>query len=97
MKPYLELSDIFGEPSLEEKMQSLANRLKIYRKRMSLTQLQLADRSGVSYGSVKRFERTGEISLWGLWRICIALGCDDQLDSLFTAPKLTAEDIRNGR
>ncbi len=94
MKPYLELSDIFHEKSMDERMIDLASRLKAYRKKKKLTQLQLADRSGVSYGSIKRFERTGKISLESLWMLTLALECDDQLDQLFTDPMLTADDLR---
>lgn len=94
MKPYLELSDIFHEKSLDQRMIELASRFKAYRKKAELTQLQLADRSGVSYGTIKRFERTGKISLDNLWMLSQAIGCDDQLDSLFSAPMLTADDLR---
>jgi len=97
MKNYLELSDIFGERSTEERMLSLAERLKGYRTRSGITQLELSDMSGVSYGSLKLFERTGRISLEGLWKLCIALRCDDELDALFTDPRLTADDLRNER
>jgi transcriptional regulator with XRE-family HTH domain len=94
MKPYLELSDIFHEKSLKEKMMELASRFKAYRKKAGLTQLQLADRSGVPYGTIKRFERTGMISLESLWMLSEAIGCDDQLEGLFTAPALNADDLR---
>ena len=94
---HLDLDDIFGEPTPKERMKALAKRLQVYRKKMSLTQVQLAERSGISYGSIKRFERSGDISLRGLWQICMVLECEDQLDSLFTKRKLTADDIRNGR
>ena len=94
MKKYLELSDIFHERSAEERMMDLASRFKVYRKKAKLTQLELADRSGVSYGSIKRFERTGRISLESLWQLSLAVGCDDQLDLLFSAPPLTADDLR---
>ncbi len=77
MKPYLELSDIFQEKSMDQRMIELASRFKVYRKKAKLTQLQLADRSGVSYGTIKRFERTGKISLESLWMLTSALGCDD--------------------
>ena len=77
MKTYLELSDIFHEKSIEERMIDLASRFKVYRKKAKLTQLELADRSGVSYGTIKRFERTGKISLESLWQLAIAIGCDD--------------------
>jgi len=94
MKPYLELSDIFQEKSLDQRMVDLASRFKNYRKKAKLTQLQLADRSGVSYGTIKRFERTGKISMDSLWMLAMAIGCDDQLDDLFTAPMITVEDLR---
>ena len=94
MKNYLELSDLFHEKSMDERMIELASRFKAYRKKARLTQLQLADRSGVPYGTVKRFERTGKISLEGLWQLASAVGCDDQLDYLFSAPPLTADDLR---
>ena len=94
MKNYLELSDIFHEKSTEERMVDLASRFKVYRKKAKLTQLELADRSGVSYGSIKRFERTGRISLESLWQLSSAIGCDDQLDRIFSAPPLTADDLR---
>ena len=62
-----------------------------------LTQLELSDRSSVSYGSIKRFEGTGKISLESLWLLAHVLGCDGQLDDLFSKPPLTADDLRNGR
>lgn len=94
MKPYLELNDIFNEKSTDQRMIELASRFKVYRKKQKLTQLQLADRSGVPYGTIKRFERSGRISLDGLWLLAIAVGCDDQLDNLFSASALTADDLR---
>lgn len=41
---------------------ALARRLKGIRKRRGLSQEQLSERSNVSYGSLKRFETTGQIS-----------------------------------
>ena len=52
MEDHLELSDLFGEKSLDERILDLAIRLKGYRKKMGPTQLQLSDRSGVPYGTV---------------------------------------------
>ena len=94
MKKYLELSDIFHERSMEDRMAELALRFKVYRKKAKLTQLELADRSGVPYGTVKRFERTGKISLESLWKLASAVRCDDQLDDIFSRPPLTADDLR---
>ena len=40
--------------------------------------------SGVSYGSIKRFESTGQISLLSLTKIASALDMADELGNLFT-------------
>lgn len=51
---------------------------------LNLTQQTLAKRSGVSLGSLKRFELTGEISLHSLLKISLVLGNMHEFDSLFT-------------
>ena len=69
----------------EELNQALALRLKKLRKRRGLSQQQLSERSGVSDGSLKRFESTGQISLLSLTKLALALNCADELRSLFTS------------
>ena len=61
----------------------LAQRVKAIRKRKKITQNNLALKSNVSYGSIKRFEESGNISLISLTRICVALGCEQELMNLF--------------
>lgn len=61
----------------------IAERARKKRKAGKLTQNQLAQKSGVSLGSLKRFERTGEISLSSLVKIAFALGCEDDFQNLF--------------
>ena len=63
---------------------ALSNRVKQTRIRRSITQEELAERSGVSFGSVKRFEQTGEISLKHLILISKVLRCSEQWDELFS-------------
>ena len=46
--------------------------------------LKLASMSGVSYGSVKRFESTGQISLLSLTKIAMALDIADELRNIFS-------------
>ena len=38
----------------------------------------------VSLGSLRRFESSGEVSLKSLVKIAIALGCEQELSSLFS-------------
>ena len=63
---------------------ALAQRLVRIRKRRALSQQVLAEKSNVSYGSIKRFETTGQISLISLTKLCIALDCVDEIKNLFT-------------
>ena len=68
----------------EELDQKLAQRVRKIRKRRSITQEKTASISGVSYGSIKRFETTGQISLLSLTKIAIALDLADELRNIFT-------------
>lgn len=61
----------------------IAQRIRSIRKRRKLSQASLSEKSGVSFGSVKRFEQSGEISLLSLTKIAFALCCEDQLIKLF--------------
>ena len=68
----------------EELDQKLARRVRNIRKRRSISQEKLAQMSGVSYGSIKRFEASGQISLISLTKIAMALEIADDLRSIFT-------------
>lgn len=62
----------------------IAKRVRMRRKEKKLTQAELSKRSDVSLGSLKRFERTGEISLTSLIKIAFALGYEDDFEQLFS-------------
>ena len=68
----------------EELDQKLAQRVRNIRKRRSISQERLASMSGVSYGSIKRFETSGQISLISFTKIAMALGIADDIRNLFT-------------
>ena len=76
----------------EELDQNLALRVRNIRKHRSISQEKLASISGVSYGSIKRFEATGQISLISLTKIAMALDMADELRNLFT--QVPYKDIR---
>ena len=67
----------------EELDLKLAQRVRNIRKRRSISQEKLASMSGVSYGSVKRFESTGQVSLLSLTKIAMALDIADELRNIF--------------
>ena len=68
----------------EEINLALAKRLSRIRKRRNLSQVQLSEKSNVSYGSIKRFETSGQISLLSLTKLCVALDCVEEIKNLFT-------------
>ena len=68
----------------EEIDMALAQRLSRIRKRRKLSQQELSEKSNVSYGSIKRFETSGQISLISLTKLCVALDCVDEIRNLFT-------------
>lgn len=80
----------------EELDRKIAERLRIIRKRRSISQEKLSDISGVSHGSIKRFEATGKISLISLTKIATALGVEDELRQLFTdVPYINIQEVLN--
>ena len=68
----------------EEIDMKLAGRIRGIRKRRSISQKKLSEMSGVSYGSIKRFETTGQISLLSLTKLAFALNEVDEIRNLFT-------------
>lgn len=63
---------------------ALAKRVRNVRRRRSISQERLSEISGVSLGSLKRFETTGQISLLSLTKLAAALGCAGEIRDLFT-------------
>lgn len=61
---------------------STAQNAAVVRKEMNWTQQDLADRSGVSYGSIKRFERFGKISYGSLLKIAEVLNRLSEFETL---------------
>ncbi len=76
----------------------IANRMVRLRKRKKISQKELAAKSGVSLGSVKRFEQSGEISLQSFTKLAIALEVEGELESLFSeVPFGSIEEVINGQ
>ena len=80
--------------SIEKKpvdvLSNLAEKFKFLRKKTGFSQQELAERSGVSLGSIKRFEQTGKISLESLLKLALILNRLEDFSSLFQpAPDLS--------
>ncbi|HWZ22513.1 MAG TPA: helix-turn-helix transcriptional regulator [Cytophagaceae bacterium] len=63
-------------------LEEIALKHRSIRKEVGLSQAELAERSGVSLGSLKRFERTGQISLESLLKLAHILNRLDDFDAV---------------
>ena len=76
---------------------NLADKIKEHRKKLKISQEVLAQKSGVSLGSIKRFETKYEISLQSFIKIAIALDLDNEFENLFTQKTYNSiNEIING-
>lgn len=75
---------VFVDVLTEEKVkENLVKRVKARRKELKISQKELAKISAVSYGSIRRFELFGEISLSSLLKIASAMHCLKDFELLF--------------
>ncbi len=74
-------------------LHDFASKVKVLRKEYALTQPELAKKSGVSIGSIRRFEQTGQISLVSLLKILNVLGRLNDMEEILKSNK--KENIEN--
>jgi len=65
---------------------ALAERVRARRLDRGWSRAELAARSGVAIETLKKFERTGQVSLERLVRLAIALGSHGEIATLFQQP-----------
>lgn len=75
--------------------QEIADRAKDRRLSMNLSQEGLARRAGISGGTIKRFEKTGHISIDSLLKISLVLGELDAFDYFFKSKGSTPNSIED--
>ncbi len=85
-----------------EMQKVIATRARDLRLELNLSQQTLSEKSGVSYGSLKKFEQTGQISLESLLKLSVILGSMDDFNALFvqrSSEKALSLDelIKNGK
>lgn len=80
----------FSLTTPEEIRRRLADRVRALRLARGWKQRTLAERSGVSLASLRRFESSGRIALEGLLRIAFALDRLDDLETVLQPPRATS-------
>ena len=89
---------IFYAKSPYDIAKEFVEKIKQQRKMLKISQVQLAVKSGVSLGSIKRFESKYEISLNSLIKILIALNLEKDFENLFTQKTYNSiDEVINGQ
>ena len=70
------------EPTPYQVSKEIAKRYRILRKQLNISQKEMAERSGVSLGSLKRFENSGKISFESLLKLIHLLGRINDFDNI---------------
>ncbi|RUA25082.1 MAG: XRE family transcriptional regulator [Bacteroidetes bacterium] len=87
--------DDFNPVSIAKK---LAQRMRKRRLFLNMSQKLLSEKSGVSWGSIKRFESSGEISLKNLLKLALTLDALEEFHSLFPEKEYNSiDDILKSR
>ncbi len=90
-------SFFFNSKTPNDIAKELVEKIKQHRKKLKISQAQLASKSGVSLGSIKRFESKYEISLNSFIKILIALNLEQDLENLFTQKSYNSiDEVING-
>ncbi len=89
MENKFDISEFTNTLTEQKVLCDLVNRVKERRKELKITQQKLAIRSGVSYGSIRRFEASGEISFTSLLKIANALNALEEFTLLFSRENIT--------
>lgn len=88
---------LFTQKTPTEIIKNLVLKIQDRRKKLKISQIELAQKSGVSLGSIKRFESKYEISLSSLIKIAIALDLDKDFDNLFSQKNyISIDEVING-
>lgn len=89
---------IFNPKSPNDIAKDFVEKFKQQRKMLKISQVRLAAKSGVSLGSIKRFESKHEISLSSLIKILIALNLEKDFENLFTQKTYNSiDEVINGQ
>ena len=88
---------LFNPKTPNDIAKELVEKIKQHRKKLKISQAQLASKSGVSLGSIKRFESKYEISLNSFIKILIALNLEHDLENLFLQKSYNSiDEVING-
>jgi transcriptional regulator with XRE-family HTH domain len=74
-------------------LREISQRFKTRRKALKLTQKELSQKSGVSLGSIKRFEQSGQIAFESLLKLALVLECLEDFEEVCGEREVVVESL----
>ncbi len=74
-------------------LREISQRFKTRRKALKLTQKELSQKSGVSLGSIKRFEQSGQIAFESLLKLALVLECLEDFEGVCGEREIVVESL----
>ncbi len=74
-------------------LSEISQRFKTRRKALKLTQKELSQKSGVSLGSIKRFEQSGQIAFESLLKLALVLECLEDFEGVCGEREIVVESL----
>jgi len=94
----MDMYELLGRQNPENVLKELSIKFKECRKNKKITQLELSNKSHVSYATIRKFEQTGKISLESLVLLAESLDMIEDFKLLFNPSKhLSYEVLSHGR
>ena len=90
MENKFDIGQFVGVLTEQSVVNGIVEREKKKRKQMKISQRELAQKSGVTYASIRRFETTGEISFSSLLKIAHVLDALKDFENLFKGQAITS-------
>ncbi len=72
----------------------LARKVRTLRKEKGYSQQEFAERTGVSLGSLKRFEQTGQVSLESLLKMAHLLDKLSDFENILNPPEIDSKTLK---
>lgn len=90
MKNKFDISQFIDTITEQSVTEGIVVRFVKRRKELKISQKELAIRSGVSYASIRRFEKSGDVSLCSLIKLAHAIDCLVDFEELFKNQKIAS-------
>jgi len=90
MKKYIDISEFIGRDTIQSVTTKVVSNFVLRRKELKLSRQAISKKSNVPYGTIRRFEETGNISFKSLLNLAVAIDALSDFSSIFSTRKVVS-------